>query len=469
MVGSLIVGDNGDALQDGLSEPQDVPTAAATTLKELNDAARTILDVEDGVVNVVQNAFRPAVTEISPGDEVKFTIEQGVHSITLYHPDNGGETRDLQLRAPEGVEAWDSLNIQAGETYTVTFDQPGVYDYFCRPHEDQGMVGTVIVGENDDPTQDGLSEPRNVPAAADARLRQLNDEARERLGNDDNANGNVVDIEMVTDQFQPEIRELSPGDTVRFTCQEGAHSTTLYHPDNGRDRRSPVGSASWDSGIMNPGETFEVTLDTEGVYDYYCGPHEAEGMVGTLIVGNNEDPNQAGLSVPSDARGDASTRLVELNDLARDRLRDDTGNGTNSRLDVTLKSSFYSPDIATLEPGGTVEFTCDEGIHSATLYHPDNGQELPLRAPEGVDAWDSGTLESGDSFQVTLDEPGVYDYFCRFHQSLSMVGSIVVGNNDDPNQAGLSAPNDVDVEQAANRLETLNQEAREVLNQNAIS
>lgn len=29
----------------------------------------------------------------------------------------------------------------------------------------------------------------------------------------------------------------------------------------------------------------EVTLAVEGVYDYYCKPHEAAGMVGLLVVG----------------------------------------------------------------------------------------------------------------------------------------------------------------------------------------
>ena len=32
-------------------------------------------------------------------------------------------------------------------------------------------------------------------------------------------------------------------------------------------------------------ESFSVTLEIEGVYDYYCIPHEHAGMVGRIVVG----------------------------------------------------------------------------------------------------------------------------------------------------------------------------------------
>ena len=37
--------------------------------------------------------------------------------------------------------------IQGGAEGSVsyTFEEPGTYSYFCGPHEDQGMVGTVTV------------------------------------------------------------------------------------------------------------------------------------------------------------------------------------------------------------------------------------------------------------------------------------------------------------------------------------
>ncbi len=42
---------------------------------------------------------------------------------------------------------WDSgiLPGGSGQSFSFTFNQPGTYTYFCRPHEAQGMVGSVTV------------------------------------------------------------------------------------------------------------------------------------------------------------------------------------------------------------------------------------------------------------------------------------------------------------------------------------
>ena len=40
---------------------------------------------------------------------------------------------------------WDSGRMNVGKTYSHTFDQPGTYSYHCTFHQDEGMVGTIIV------------------------------------------------------------------------------------------------------------------------------------------------------------------------------------------------------------------------------------------------------------------------------------------------------------------------------------
>jgi hypothetical protein len=55
--------------------------------------------------------------------------------------------------------------------------------------------------------------------------------------------------------------------------------------------RIPEAAEPWDSGfLINPGDHFEVTLTVEGVYDYFCLPHEAAGMVGRIVVGRPGGP-----------------------------------------------------------------------------------------------------------------------------------------------------------------------------------
>jgi plastocyanin len=87
--------------------------------------------------------------------------------------------------------------------------------------------------------------------------------------------------------FDPIGLYVEPGTTIRWITRENVHTTTAYHPRNGRHPlRIPDRATPWDSGfLVNPGDHFDVTLTEPGVYDYYCMPHEAAGMVGRIVVG----------------------------------------------------------------------------------------------------------------------------------------------------------------------------------------
>ena len=92
--------------------------------------------------------FDPAGVHIAPGDTVRWVQISGFHSITAYHPRNDNH----ELRIPESAEPWDSDILLAdypkrGATFEHVFTVPGVYDYFCKPHEMAGMVGRIVVGE----------------------------------------------------------------------------------------------------------------------------------------------------------------------------------------------------------------------------------------------------------------------------------------------------------------------------------
>ena len=92
--------------------------------------------------------------------------------------------------------------------------------------------------------------------------------------------------------FDPIGLFVEPGTTVRWIVRQNVHTTTAYHPRNDHHPlRIPERATPWDSGfLVNPGEHFEVRLTTPGVYDFYCAPHEAAGMVGRIVVGNPRGP-----------------------------------------------------------------------------------------------------------------------------------------------------------------------------------
>lgn len=92
--------------------------------------------------------------------------------------------------------------------------------------------------------------------------------------------------------FDPAGLLVRPGTSIRWAAVEGVHTATAYHPANGElPRRIPEEARPWDSGYLVPSErTFEVTLEVEGVYDYFCRPHEAAGMAGRIVVSDGGRP-----------------------------------------------------------------------------------------------------------------------------------------------------------------------------------
>lgn len=76
--------------------------------------------------------------------------------------------------------------------------------------------------------------------------------------------------------------------------------------------------------------------------------------------------------------------------------------------------------------------------HTATCYHPALFGR-PQRIPEGATPWDTGFLLPGEGFEIRLDAPGVYDYYCIPHEHAGMVGRIVVGRPGDDGWQGAVA------------------------------
>lgn len=118
------------------------------------------------------------------------------------------------------------------------------------------------------------------------------------------ARGTVHEVEMLNRGpdggnfvFHPDIVEAEPGDTIRFVSVDKGHNSVTY------DDMVPEGADGWKSQIN---KDFEVVLDTEGAYGYYCQPHRALGMVGLILVGdasvNYESLKDAKLRAPNEKK-----------------------------------------------------------------------------------------------------------------------------------------------------------------------
>jgi len=141
----------------------------------------------------VENVFEPDRLMIAPGDTVRWEVENGLHDTIAFHPGDSDHASDghseeneehgvRPMRIPEEAKPWQSDHLRTpGESFEYTFTVGGVYNYFCHPHQEQGMVGMIIVdrpmpGPGMAPLQEAL------PEATKAKLNELMEWAKAQKG-----------------------------------------------------------------------------------------------------------------------------------------------------------------------------------------------------------------------------------------------------------------------------------------------
>jgi pseudoazurin len=117
---------------------------AEITVKELNRGRNGLF------------VFDPELVRIRPGDTVHFVAV-----------DKGHEVHSLPGMIPAKAEPF---NANLGEDLDVTFVEPGIYVFACRPHTPMGMVGMILVGE---PGNIDEINPSSLPGKAKARVEAL--------------------------------------------------------------------------------------------------------------------------------------------------------------------------------------------------------------------------------------------------------------------------------------------------------
>ena len=134
------------ALTGSLSEPID------NRQEELDHVLATTITVDSTNLR-----FSPPDVTISEGDTVRFLWS--------------GELLPHNAVESEGV--FDSGEPSRNVDYIFTFElgMNGTYEYVCEPHEDMGMVGTIVVEvannteeEIPEPVEEETDDQRSLPA-----------------------------------------------------------------------------------------------------------------------------------------------------------------------------------------------------------------------------------------------------------------------------------------------------------------
>ena len=92
--------------------------------------------------------------------------------------------------------------------------------------------------------------------------------------------------------------------------------------------------------------------------------------------------------------------------------------GSTGEASVTIETFNFAPDPLRVDAGTTVHFENRDAInHSVTAG---------TRTKPDTATFDHVLDGKGETYDLTLAEPGTYRYFCRFHPGEGMTATIVV-------------------------------------------
>jgi len=214
--------------------------------------------------------------------------------------------------------------------------------------------------------------------------------------------------EATDDCFIPNTIAVAIGETVTWeNTDNAAHTATGGNPTDGA-------SGSFDSSLMMVGGSYSHTFDSAGTYPYFCMVHP--WMQGTVVVGDAVEieafvaAQEAAIAAEEAAAAAAEEAWISLNPGV---VKNAPGSATPGCEET---NDCFIPSTITVSAGqGITWYNDDNAAHTATSGTPTDG-------PDGV--WDTSLMMAGGSFNLRIDEPGTYPYFCMVHPW--MQGTVIV-------------------------------------------
>lgn len=314
-----------------------------------------------------KNEFRPGTVTIQAGG-----------TVTWFNDDSHTHTTS-------GAGGINSGDLDRDDTYSHTFDKPGTYDYVCAYHSE--MQGTVRVADKSGhvpPPADNGGNPPPPPS-----------------------NGGQNATVSIGSNFGPHQVSVPVGGTVTWT-----NNSSMPHTATG---------SGFDSGNLNPGQSFSHTFNAAGTYDYVCSYHS--NMTGTVTVtdgsggtpppppgGGNPPPPPGGGNPPPPGGGGGTPPPPPPGG---------GGSTAPAKASVSLQNMAFSPTTVKVKKGGVVTWT--------------NRDSMPHTVTAKSGAFDSGNMNPGATFKKRFTKPGRYSYFCAYHPD--MVATVLV-----PSASGKTPP-----------------------------
>jgi len=224
------------------------------------------------------------------GDKVMFNVVndgRSFHSFGVTHDDEG-----FSGIIPGSEVASASNPLKGGESGTSEFiaGEEGIFYYICTVpgHRDQGMVGTIIVGNVAAPE---TAAPEPVVEAAPEPVVEAAPEPVVEAAPEPVVEATSVEYSGVislpegsgspgcdetNECYIPFNVSVSAGEEITWSNDDSAaHTVTSGTPAEGPD-------GNFDSSLFMAGGTFSVTLDEADEYPYFCMVHP--WMIGNITV-----------------------------------------------------------------------------------------------------------------------------------------------------------------------------------------
>jgi plastocyanin len=94
---------------------------------------------------------------------------------------------------------------------------------------------------------------------------------------------------------------------------------------------------------------------------------------------------------------------------------------------IDLGFMSFTPALVTIHPGDAVEWRNMSVIPHTVTDDPSRAKKQEdAGLPAGAQIFDSGEIAAGQTYMQTFTAPGTYRYFCTYHESHGMVGTVIV-------------------------------------------
>lgn len=340
----------------------------------------------------ITDTVAPAALTVAPGTNVVF---------------QNSDTRRHRIRTHSGPRRFDTGTLRAGESATIRLTREGVYAYadHVRSRRDDDddeheghhgrhpvavYAGTITVSATGGPPSGGGGTPPPVIAPSTAS------------------------VALAGEAFTPRSVTIAAGGTVTWNNNDGAPHTVT------------ASDASFDSGIMARGATFQRTFPAVGTFAYVCDLHS--GMRGTIVVvaPSTIPPPTPTTTTPTTPTPTTTTPVPPPpTPTTPTTTTPSPPVAAPTTASVSLSSSQFVPANVTIQVGGTVTWTNAEPV---------------LHTVTAVDTtWDSGILaKSTGTYQRTFTSVGSVGYLCSLHPG--MTGTVTVVDATTPPPTTTTTP-----------------------------